>query len=298
MDYVLLVLVVCMATLKVSLNRNLKSESTTVYGTLKTNLLCFCFAFLTIFLFGLKDLKTIGNTPFFLSLCLAVCTLGAQICLMKAIQLGSVAVSALFTYCGFIIPTLWGAVHYQEEVQLLQVLGILMVLAAFVLSTRKETDVKFNKWWFFFACGGLLFSGGIGIIQKIFTNEYPNAVLNNFLTVAFAILLIIGGVCLLIVRRFEKIAQAESELIKKFNTESWKKIGLIVALGFLIAIINIVNTYLSGKLPSVIVFPVINGGSIFASTLMSMIVFKEKLAKRQKIGLTIGVLAIIMIAFA
>jgi multidrug transporter EmrE-like cation transporter len=163
-----------MATLKVALNRNLKSESTTVYATLKTNLFCFCFAFLTIFLFGLKDLKTIGNTPFFLSLCLAVCTLGAQICLMKAIQLGSVAVSALFTYCGFIIPTLWGAVHYQEEVQLLQVLGILMVLVALVLSTRKEKDVKFNKWWFVFACGGLLFSGIIGIIQKIFILKFYN----------------------------------------------------------------------------------------------------------------------------
>lgn len=59
MEYVLLFFVMCMAEAKAVLNRKLKNGSNTVYQTLRMNMICFAVAFLTIFLLGLKDIKTL-----------------------------------------------------------------------------------------------------------------------------------------------------------------------------------------------------------------------------------------------
>ena len=59
--------------------------------------------------------------------------------------------------------------------------------------------------------------------------------------------------------------------------------------------VNKTNTYLSGVLPSVLVFPITNGGVILATTLLSVLFFKEKLSLLQKIGLVIGILGIFSI---
>ena len=61
-------------------------------------------------------------------------------------------------------------------------------------------------------------------------------------------------------------------------------------------LVNKTNTYLSGVLPSVIVFPVINGGVILATTIVSRFIFKEKLSLLQKAGLAVGALGIVCIA--
>ena len=151
-----------------------------------------------------------------------------------------------------------------------------------------------------FSFGGLLLSGLVGVIQKVFVYDYAQTSLNNFLTVAFALILVIGGVCLWIAYGLERKnalkkagAQAESS-----RTERGWKLFFVVGVGVLIAVINIINTYLSGRLPSAVVFPVINGGSIFLTTIMSVLFFKEKPTKSQAIGLSIGVLAILVIALA
>ena len=71
-----------------------------------------------------------------------------------------------------------------------------------------------------------------------------------------------------------------------------------IPLGVIIGGLNLLNTYLSGVLPSVVVFPAINGGAIFLTTLLSAIVFKEKPTKRQTLALVIGIGAILLIALS
>lgn len=47
------------------------------------------------------------------------------------------------------------------------------------------------------------------------------------------------------------------------------------------------------KFPASIMFPIISGGSIILTFVCSFILFKEKLSKRQLIGASIGVVAIV-----
>ena len=59
--------------------------------------------------------------------------------------------------------------------------------------------------------------------------------------------------------------------------------------------VNFINLSLSGKLPSVILFPVYNIGSMLLSSLISAIIYKDKPTKRQGIGFAIGIVAILIV---
>ena len=58
---------------------------------------------------------------------------------------------------------------------------------------------------------------------------------------------------------------------------------------------NFLNLRLSGLLPSQLFFPVINGSAIVLSSFMSLLFFKEKLSRKQTVGLCGGILALVAI---
>ena len=58
---------------------------------------------------------------------------------------------------------------------------------------------------------------------------------------------------------------------------------------------NYLNLKLSGLIPSQLFFPLINGSTIVLSALLSVAVFKERLNKKQIIGLCGGILSLIAI---
>ena len=58
---------------------------------------------------------------------------------------------------------------------------------------------------------------------------------------------------------------------------------------------NRINLDLSGKLPSVVMFPVASGGGIAATTLLSGVMFGDKLKPRQIIGICVAISAIVLI---
>ena len=84
------------------------------------------------------------------------------------------------------------------------------------------------------------------------------------------------------------IAQAKSqkltecERIDNQNRQTAKQLCSIAVLGGALGGNNLINTHLSGVLPSVITFPIINGGVILVTTIMSKLFFKEKLSLLQK----------------
>jgi drug/metabolite transporter (DMT)-like permease len=61
------------------------------------------------------------------------------------------------------------------------------------------------------------------------------------------------------------------------------------------ALIHTINIYLAGRMESAFFFPAINGSCIFATVLASVFIFKEKLTRLQKISITIGIVAILLV---
>lgn len=300
MEYALLALAVALGAFKNILTKAVKKNSASFYDMMKRNVVAFAFALVTAFLIGIGLVKTTFQVPWILVISYAVCTLGSQIALMKAVELGSVSISSLFYSCGFILPTLFGSFYYQEELNALHFIGIVLIVFSFACSVKKEEGKKFNFAWLIAALGGGLFSGTVGIMQKLFANEYVGYRLDNFLCVAFMLIVLMSAGAMLVSwlwgRRKNNETQAEEKAVCKIKTTLLiKQYGFTVALGVVMGLVNKTNTYLSGVLPSVLVFPIANGGVILATTLLSTLIFKEKLYLLQKIGLIIGIFGIISI---
>lgn len=65
--------------------------------------------------------------------------------------------------------------------------------------------------------------------------------------------------------------------------------------GILSCVYNRLNIYLSGALNAVVFFPAFNGGVIMLSTVLSVVLLKEKLNFRTSIGILLGIAGICII---
>ena len=273
----------------------------------KSNMLIFTFGFFVLILLSLGQDFTF-RVPLPLALLYAFCTLMSQICLMKAMQYGPISLSSLFYSFGFIIPTIWGSFHYKEELKVLHFIGLSLIILSFVLSGKDKTDedkkATINLKWLFFAFGGLFFSGLVGVIQKLFASDFSGYSLSWFLSLSFLFIVAFCGVLFFVTTLIEKCKEKNSSYLSnskstpKKNNFNQKSFVFTMLLGFCMGAINKMNTFLSGKLPSIIVFPILNGGGIILTTLISLLIFKEKISLKQKLGVGVGVLAIVFIAFA
>lgn len=304
----MLALTVGLGAFKSIVTKLAKPPVDNIEGTAKINLISFSCALIVVFLLGLRNLGTPFKVPVWLALFYAVCTFASQLCLMKAVELGSVSISSLFYSCGFIIPTIWGNVYYKEGINILHIFGILLILVSFVLSSQLKKGKGFKIGWLMAAFGGTLFSGLVGVIQKLFTNAYAGYSLDYFLYVAFGFIIAFNIALFLIalvVRKTKKGVVGKqnntdnnSEVDKDSPPAVWnvKLIAFTVLLGAIIGLVNKINTYLSGVFPSIIVFPIINGGAILLSAVLSRLIFKEKLSWIQWSGIAVGIIGIVLLA--
>ena len=301
MEYILLTCTVLLGGIRSILTKSVNKDGKSFYEALKTNAYMFVFAFITVFLIGIASVKTLFQVPWWLTIIYAASMVLAQVCLMKAVEIGSVSTSGLIYYCGFIIALLFGSIYYKEKVNVLHLIGVLLILVSFVLSVKKEKK-KVSVLWLITAFGGFLFGGAMGIWQKIFRYEYAEYNLDNFMQVAFLLMSVLSF-CLAVLSKLGRIRdKQENEDKGKADdvqaikaTDKWKKIVYIATLGVCMGLINIINTFLAGELPSVIVFPCIYGGGIIATSIFSMIIFKEKTTNKQKFSLLIGIIGIVFI---
>ncbi len=202
---------------------------------------------------------------------------------LKALSYGPMSFTILIITSSMILPAFSGALIWQEELSPLKVIGTLMMIAAAYFTTAKDDNGTSLKW---LGCSmaAFLFQGSIGIMQKVQQNSSYAAESTPFLTVAF---IVSALVCVV----FGKLTAAKGE-----NTSKKSNVLLPAALcGAAIAFLNVVNLYLSGVLPSAVMFPVQNGGTTVLSVLCAIVIFREKLSKRKVIGLAIGMTALVFL---
>ena len=298
MEYVLLVLTIFGGGIR-SVVTKIVNKGANSHQATKTNAWMFLVAFITVLLMGITSISTIFEVPWCLTIVYAVSMVMAQFCLMKAVELGSVSVSSLIYYCGLIIALLFGCLYYRETVNALHIIGVLFILGSFFLSIKKEKQ-KVSLAWAIAAFGGCLFGGLMGVWQKIFRYEYPQYSSDNFMQASFLLMIIFSFLIVAISRVKQACETKKGSLQKEEKKETdnkWKKIGLIVALGVTMAMINKINIFLSGELPTIVVFPCIYGGGIIASSLLSAWICKEKSSRLQKLSVLVGIVGIIFIGF-
>ena len=213
-----------------------------------------------------------------------------QIMQARAMGNGPTSLVSLVYSCGFLVPIFYGLIFWNEGVSIYQWLGILLLVIALYLIVCKGEKGGRVVAWLPFAVLAMLGSGANAIFQKthqysVFANE-----LKIFLVYSLLFSALFTGIASLTIR---KKGGNEPGLSKR--QRAIKKIIVPLCLGVCVGLLNFLNLNLSAKLPSIILFPVYNVGSMLLSSLISSLIYKDKPTKRQGIGFAIGIVAILIV---
>ena len=205
---------------------------------------------------------------------------------------GPMSLTTLISSGGsLIISSLAGILFFGESVTPVQVAGIILILLViYLLSDVKQGGSgNIQPLWIPVIILAAVLNGGQGIIQKMqgatpYTDEKPVFLLYTFLI----------GVFLIAIWLWLNMNTGKKEPVTLEKPSVL--IGPAVISGICIAVVNVINLKLAIEVPAPIFFPLYCGGSIIFSTLVSSLVFKEKLTTKQKISFVIGFVAIFMVA--
>ena len=234
-----------------------------------------------IVLFGLVALN--GGVSLFtigIGLLFGIATALSNYYKMLSLTSGPMHITLLITTSSMIIPTISG-VFFGETFSLPRLCVVFVMIFFIYLSLDKGSDMRINKLWLIYCLLAFVFQGGIGVLQKIHQSSLYKNETGLFLLTAFICSLIYSCI----------------RTKKSFSELNFSKKHLCFALlcGICTFGMNYLNLKLSGILPSQLFFPIINGSAIILSSVASVLIFKEKLSKKQLIGLCGGMISLVAI---
>ena len=207
----------------------------------------------------------------------------------STMQTGPITLGTLVGSCAFLITIIYGVGFCDESINIEQISGILLLIISlvFCINPKKSTEILTGKWLFNCTCF-FLAGGAVGILYKIFgaspVKDNADAMLCTAAIVGF-LLFLISNI----------IFSAKN----KCNIKPCKRTVVYMILSGIASCIYIrLNISLSAIIPSVVFFPVSNGGMVILSALCGKLVYGEKLNRRQSAGIILGCVAILIIGCA
>lgn len=284
-EYLLLLFSVCVNVTGSSVNnRFAKKRGTDPVTASAYNLLVACTGLIVILLSG--GAETCSPVTIGLGLIFGMLSGCSIVARTAALSCGPMALTLLIGSCGMLIPTFSGALFWQEKLSGTKLIGVaLMVLALICIMGKSETRKVGWKWCILCAIS-FLCTGFISVMQKVQQHSAYAEERASFLAVAFLVSVCMNGVMFLAAHR-------ENPGIPLRPNPAL--IGSGVVTGSCNGVINILNLYLSGVIPAVVFFPLVNGGAILLSGLVGTLLFREKCTPRQAIGFLLGLTAILCI---
>ena len=201
-----------------------------------------------------------------------------------ALTKGKTGICATVYAFGFIIPTLSGAIFWDEKISVFGILGILIIIPVLIISgtTKNEESKSTSKSYVIPLVLAMLCSGGLGIVQKIHQKSQVANQRNALILLAFIFAFTVSLIFFLLMNK------GENRITKKASL-------FCGVVGAAFSICNMLNTYLAGALDSAVFFPLINIGSILSSLILGLVVYKEKITKKDAMVLILGLFAIILV---
>lgn len=248
-------------------------------------------------LFMSGGIKTLSLFTFLTACGFGALTLIQSYFMLRAYDSGSFAYTSVIVSLSTIIPAFSGAIFWDETLYPAQIAGIVLLIACFMLCVGKDKEKKqMSVKWLVYVFLAFLSTGFIGVMQKVHqSSAYANE-LNGFLIISFAISAISAGICAVIAVNRKTDGQNTAE-----NSEEKTKKGaiypiLIILSGVGVALNNVINLYLSGKVASAVFFPIVNGGGLILVTLCAVVLYREKLSVKQWIGIIVGIISVVLLS--
>ncbi len=209
---------------------------------------------------------------------------------MKALESGPLSYTNVIIACGMVIPSLSGMVFFGESISIGQYFGMALMLisiACAVDTSNKESGMSLR--WLLLCLGSFLCSGSVGVMQKLHQSSPHRDELGIFLVIAFIVSALFSFAAARIsLNKGGKVTVLAAGRVRKLVIFS-------IVCGIGIALCNQINMYLAGVMEAVIFYPVVNGGFMLLNILAGVLLWHEKLSRRQWFGLIMGGAAIFLL---
>ena len=213
----------------------------------------------------------------FLGMIAGILMLAGFVLLQLNVQINGVVLSATFSKLGVLVPTLLAVTVFGEIMKGRQVMGFLLALAAILLINfeKDQSNAKSKT--------GLLIllaaNGAADAMAKIYEELGNPALKDMYLCITFIV---------------ASLLSAGFALMKK------QKIGIHDILwGFLLGIPNYYSVRFLmkalEKIPAVILYPTYSVATIVVISIAGIILFKEKLSRRQSVATGIILVSLVLL---
>ena len=203
-------------------------------------------------------------------------------------QKNGVSVASIAGKMSVVVPVFFGIILYNESVTFLKILGIVIALVAVYLSSVKEEKTA-KKGTLLFPILLFLGSGIIDTTLKyVQTNYVADEDISIFSGSLFGIAAIFGFVILVI------------KTLKKRSPFGLKNIvaGIVLGVPNYFSILFLIKALQNKNFESSTLFTINNVAIVIVSTLVGLVLFKEKFSLKNKIGVALALLGIVLVTIA
>ena len=203
-------------------------------------------------------------------------------------QKNGVSVASIAGKMSVVVPVFFGIILYNESVTFLKILGIVIALVAVYLSSVKEEKTAKNGTLLF----PILLFLGSGVIDTtlkyVQTNYVADEDISIFSGSLFGIAAIFGFVILVI------------KTLKKRTPFGLKNIvaGIVLGVPNYFSILFLIKALQNKNFESSTLFTINNVAIVIVSTLVGLVLFKEKFSLKNKIGVALALLGIVLVTIA
>ena len=213
--------------------------------------------------------------------CMSICLLSYTILGFKVLKEGNMAFYTMFLMTGgMVVPYVWGVLFLNESLSVLRVLGLLIIVAAIILSncsTVKSTPGTLGL------CIVIFFlNGGCSVISKLcqIPGAYGVVEATEFVMWTGITRFLLCSAVLLILKF--KTHQENGE-----KSDFRAVLPIIVGSAVVSGISYMLQLIGAANLPATVLYPIVSGGSIIFSTIAGILCFKEKPGTFQKISVAL-----------
>lgn len=241
-------------------------------------------------------LGEVSSYTLWLGLAFGLVTVVQGVAALNALRIGPMSITNVLLNFSVLITALSGMLFFDETLSWWQGVGIAWMLVSFICLVKKKADEQKASWrWLGWCMVAWICTGGIGLMQKAHQSSAHKGELNAFLIVAFAFSFLFSLLATWVIKKKEDTALFAVSA-EKGNKRTERRLLLwILLVGVLGAVNNKLNLYLSGAMDSAVFFPIVNGGGLVLSVLAGLLVFKERLTKKQWLGIGFGVASVIFL---
>lgn len=259
---------------------------------LKAIFINYIVAFIIGFTLTKRDFSVldIPSQPWFTgALCLGALFVSIFFIMAMTAQKNGVSVASVAGKMSVVIPVIFGFFLYDETISFLKIFGIIVALIAVYLASLKE-DLSNSK------NAGLLYpillflgSGAIDTSLKyIEINYVPQEDVSLFSGSLFAIAATFAALILCV------------KTIKKRSSFGFKNFiaGVVLGVPNYFSIVFLIKALQTEGFESSTLFTINNVGIVIVSAIIGILLFKEQFSKKNKIGIALSILGIVIVALA